>query len=153
MTYGTIYSIFDLMQDTIARQEDIYDDYYEYKKAGNMLEAKRIFSLIKTMDTAIDGYHKLIVNYVNSADSVVDDFDDEFEEFLEDNIYDLDDCYEYGYSDEAIEEIKKEARSKFIIDMWSSVIDDNFCSNDEAIQTFINGFAKIDLYLYIISKS
>ena len=153
MTYSTIYSIFDLMQDTIARQDDIYDDYYEYKKAGNMLEAERIFSLIKTMDVAIDGYHKLIVNYVNSADSLVDDFDDEFEEFLEDNIYDLDDCYEYGYCEEAIEEIKKEARSEFIIKMWSCVIDDNFCSNDEAIQNFINGFSKIDLYLYIISKS
>ena len=153
MKYGTIYSIFDLMQETTARQQDLYDDYFEYKNAGNTLEAKKVFSVIKTMDMAIAEYHKLIVNYVNSADALVDDFDDEFEEFLEDNIYDLDDYYEYGYSDEAIEELKEEARAEFMIRLWSSVIDDNFYSNDEAIQSFINGFNKIDLYLYIISKS
>ena len=153
MTYLMIYRIFDLMQETQKALDDINELRMSLKKQGKYAETEGLIEAETKMTSAILAYHDLIVRYVNSADALIDDFDDEFEEFLEDNIYDLDDYYEYGYSDEAIEEIKKEARSRFIIDMWSCVIDDNFYSNDEAIQTFINGFSKIDLYLYIIYKS
>lgn len=154
MTYGTIYSIFDLMQDTLAREQDLYDDYFEYKNAGNMIEAEKINSLIKIMDTAINGYHQLIVNYVNSADALVDDFDEEINVFLENNkYYNYMEWYEYDYSDEIIAVLKEEIFSDFIRDLYSAVVDDDFYSSDEAIQGFINGFSKIDLYLYVINKS
>lgn len=152
MTYSMIYNIFDLMQNTQKALDDINELRINLKKQCKYAEAEGLLEAEAKMTSAILGYHDLIVRYVNSADALIDDFDDEFEEFLEDNIYDLDDCYEYGYCEEAIEEIKKEARRTFIIEMWSSVIEDNFYNRDEAIQTFINGFSKIDLYLYIISK-
>lgn len=152
MTYSMIYNIFDLMQNTQKALDDINELRMSLKKQGKYAETEGLLEAETKMTSAILGYHDLIVRYVNSADALIDDFDDEFEEFLEDNIYDLDDYYEYGYSEEAIEEIKKEARRTFIIEMWSSVIEDNFYNRDEAIQTFINGFSQIDLYLYIISK-
>lgn len=153
MTYSIINNIFDLMQDTQKALDDINELRLSLKKRGKHTEAEGLEEVEAKMTSAILGYHDLIVRYVNSADALVDDFDDDFEEFLEDNIYDLNDCYEYGYSEEAIEEIKNEARKTFMIEMWTSVIDDNFNSSDEKIQAFINGFSKIDLYLYIISKS
>lgn len=153
MTYSMICNIFDLMQDTQKALDDINELRMSLKKQGKYAEAEGLEEVEAKMTSAILGYHKLIVRYVNFADALlIDDFGDEFEEFLEDNIYDLDDCYEYGYCEEAIEEIKKEARRKFIIEIWSSVVDDNFYNRDEAIQTFINGFSKLDLYLYIVSK-
>lgn len=153
MTYRMIVNIFDLMQETQKAFDDISDLRINLKKQGKYAESEGLLKAEAKMTSAILSYHDLIVKYVNSADALIDDFDDDFERFLEGNIYDLDDCYEYGYSEEAIEEVKTEARERFIIDMWTSVIDDNFYSRDEAIQTFINGFNKIDLYLYIISKS
>lgn len=153
MTYSMVSNIFDLMQDTQKALDDINELRMNLKKQGKYAETDGLLEAETRMTSAILGYHDLIVRYVNSADALIDDFDDEFEEFLEENIYDLGDYYEYGYCEEAIEEIKKETRGTFIIKMWSSVIDDNFYSSDEAIQSFINGFNKIDLYLYIISKS
>lgn len=153
MKYGTIYSIFELMQDTIKNSQNLYDDYFEYKKAGSIVEAEKVHSLIKTMDTAISGYHQLIVNYVNSADALVDDFDDDIDYFLEKNKY-----YTYAkwnennYSDDTIDALKEEVFSEFIRDLYSAVVDNDFNSNDEKIQAFINDFSKIDLYLYIVSK-
>ena len=153
MKYGTIYSIFDLMQDTIARQQDLYDDYYDYKNTGNMLEAEKINSLIKTMDTAIAGYHDLVVNYVNSSDALVDDFYDEIDIFLENNrYYSYREWYEYNYCDETIQALKQEVFSEFISELYSAVVNDGFYSSDEKIQAFINGFSKVDLYLYVVSK-
>lgn len=154
MTYSMICNIFDLMQDTQKALDDINELRMSLKKQGKYAEAEGLEEVEAKMTSAILSYHNLIVRYVNFADALlIDDFGEEFEEFLEDNIYDLDDYYEYGYSDEAIEELKEEARTEFLIEMWTSVIDNNFYSSDEAIQTFINGFSKIDLYLYIIHKS
>lgn len=153
MKYGTIYSIFDLMQETIRNSQNLYDDYFEYKNAGNITEAEKVFSVINTMDVVINGYHQLIVNYVNSKDAIVDDFDEEFNIFLENNkYYPYMEWYDYKYSDEAIEEEKKEIFSDFVRELYSAVVDDDFYSSDEKIQAFINGFSKIDLYLYIVSK-
>ena len=153
MKYRTIYSIFDLMQDTTARQQDLYDDYFEYKNAGNIFEAKKVFSVIKTMDMAIAEYHKLIVGYVNSSDALVDDFDDEIDFFLESNkYYSYRDWYEYNYCDETIQALKEEVFSEFISELYSAVVNDNFYSSDEKIQAFINGFSKVDLYLYVVNK-
>lgn len=154
MKYSTINSIFDLMQDTIARQQDLYDDYYEYKKAGKITEAEKIFSLIKTMDTVINGYYQLIVNYVKTEKPFIDDFNEDINIFLERNgYYTYKEWREYNYSEETIEVLEKEIFSDFIHELYIAIVDDDFYTSDEKIQAFINGFSKIDLYLYVISKS
>jgi hypothetical protein len=141
------------MLETQKVLDEISETRLNLKKQGNYAEADDLLKAEAKMTSAILNYHGLIAKYVKSENALIDDFDEEFEEFLENNIYNLDVYYEYGYSDEAIEEIKKAMRKEFMIEMWTSVIDDNFNSSDETIQTFINGFSKIDLYLYIISKS
>ena len=153
MKYGTINSIFDLMEDTLARQYDLYDDYYEYKKAGNLGESAKVFSLIKAMDIVINEYHQLIVNFVKTDKPRIDDFDDDVKIFLErNNYYSHTEWRRCNYSEELIESLEKDIFADFIHELRLSVIDDNFCSSDKAIQEFINGFVKIDLYLYILSK-
>lgn len=153
MNYKTINNIFELMLETQKVLDEISETRLNLKKQGSYAEADDLLKAEAKMTSAILNYHGLIAKYVKSENALIDDFDDDFEEFLEDNIYDLNDCYEYGYSKEAIEEIKNEARKTFMIEMWTSVIDNNFYSSDETIQNFINGFSKIDLYLYIINKS
>lgn len=103
MTYSMISNIFDLMQDTQKALDDINELRMNLKKQGKYAETDGLLEAETRMTSAILGYHDLIVRYVNSADALIDDFDDEFEEFLEDNIYDLGDYYEYGYCEEAIE--------------------------------------------------
>lgn len=152
MTYSMIYNIFDLMQETIKAFDDISELRINLKKQCKFAEAEGLLEAEKKITSVLFTYKNLIEQYVNSADALIDDFDDEFEEYLEDNIYDLSDYYEYDYSDEAINEVKAEARKDFYSIIWSSVTEDNFHNIDKDIQAFINGFNKIDLYLYIISK-
>lgn len=152
MTYKMIVNIFDLMQETQNALDDINELRISLKKQGRLAETEGLLEAEARMTSVLFTYDNLIENYVKSADALIDDFDDEFEEFLEDNIYDLDDYYEYGYSDDAINEIKAETRRDFILTIWSSVVEDNFYNSDKDIQAFINGFNKIDLYLYIVSK-
>lgn len=152
MTYSMIGSIFDLMQDTIKALEDISELRINLKKQGRFAEREGLLEAEAKMTSVLFTYKNLIERYVNSADALIDDFDDDFEEYLENNIYDLDDYYEYGYSDEAINEIKAEDRRDFLFEIWSSVVEENFYNSDKKIQAFINGFNKLDLYLYIISK-
>lgn len=152
MTYKMIVNIFDLMQETQKALDDINELRISLKKQGRLAETEGLLEAEARMTSVLFTYDNLIEGYVKSADALIDDFDDEFEEFLEDNIYDLDDYYEYGYSDDAINEIKAETRREFILTIWSSVVEDNFYNSDKDIQAFINGFNKIDLYLYIVSK-
>lgn len=152
MTYKMIVNIFDLMQDTQKAIDDINELRINLKKQGKFAETEGLLEAEARMTVVLSTYSNLIEDYVKSADTLIDDFDDEFEEYLENNIYDFDDYYEYGYSNEAINEIKAEARRSFFNTIWSSVVEDNFYNNDKGIQAFINGFNKIDLYLYILSK-
>lgn len=152
MNYKMIVNIFDLMQDTQKALDDINELRMSLKKQGRLAETEGLLEAETRMTWVLFTYSNLIESYAKSADALIDDFDDDFEEYLEDNIYDLNDYYEYGYSDEAINEIKAEARKEFISTIWSSVVEDNFYNRDKDIQAFINGFSKIDLYLYIISK-
>lgn len=152
MTYKMIVNIFDLMQETQKALDDINELRISLKKQGRLAETEGLLEAEARMTSVLFTYDNLIEGYVKSADALIDDFDDEFEEFLEDNIYDLDDYYEYGYSDDAINEIKAETRREFILTIWSSVVEDNFFNTDKDIQAFINGFNRLDLYLYIISK-
>ena len=152
MTYSMIYNIFNLMQETQKSLDDIGEMRLSLKKQGRLIEAENLLDAEKKMVAVLSSYRDIIIDYVNSADTLVDDFDEEFEEFLEDNIYDLEDYYENGSSNDAINEAKEETRRDFIAIIWSSVIEENFYNRDETIQTFINGFSQIDLYLYIISK-
>lgn len=153
MDYRTINKIFDLMLET-EEQNSALDEIRRVKKAkGEVLAVETILSTQKAMTTAILSYHNLIMDYVNSAEAVIDDFDEDINVFLENNkYYSYNEWNEYKYSDEAIAELKEIVFSQFISELYSAVIDDNFYSSDEAIQSFINGFSKIDLYLYILSK-
>ena len=152
MNYKMVANIFDLMEETQKALDDINELRMSLKKQGRLAETEGLLEAETRMTAVLFTYGNLIEGYVKSADALVDDFDDEFEEFLEDNIYDLDDYYEYGYSDDAINEIKAETRREFILTIWSSVVEDNFFNTDKDIQAFINGFNRLDLYLYIISK-
>lgn len=152
MTYKMIVNIFDLMEETIKALNDISELRISLKNQGKLAETERLLEAETRMTSVLFTYSNLIECYVKSADALIDDFDDDFEEYLENNIYDLDDYYEYGYSNEAINEIKAEVRRSFFNTIWSSVVEDNFYNNDKGIQAFINGFNKIDLYLYILSK-
>ena len=153
MDYKTINNIFDLMLETEEQSGELDIIRRTAKTKGDVLAVETILSTQKAMTTAILGYHNLIVDYVNSADAVIDDFDEDIDVFLENNkYYSYDEWNEYKYSDEAIVELKEIVFSQFISELYSAVIDDNFYSSDEAIQSFINGFSKIDLYLYILSK-
>lgn len=149
MTYSAIYNIFNLMQDTQKAIDSISELRLNLKKQGKYTEMEGLIEAEVKMSRAILNYHELIARYVISNTAFVDNFDDEFEAFLEDNIYNLDDC---GYNSEETEGVKKELRRSFIKNIWSSVIDDDFYNEDEKIQAFINGFDKLDLYLYILSK-
>lgn len=152
MTYEMIVNIFDLMEETQKVLDDINELKMSLKKQNRLAETEGLLEAETRMAAVLFTYSNLIEGYVKSADILIEDFDDEFEEFLEDNIYDLDDYYEYGYSDEVINEIKAEIRRKFILTIWSSVVEDNFYNRDKDTQAFINGFNRLDLYLYIISK-
>ena len=153
MDYKTINNIFDLMLETEERSGELDIIRRTAKAKGDVLAVETILSTQKAMTTAILSYHNLIVDYVNSAESVIDDFDEDIDVFLENNkYYSYNEWNEYKYSDEAIAELKEIVFSQFISELYSAVIDDNFYSSDEAIQSFINGFSKIDLYLYILSK-
>lgn len=152
MNYKMVVNLFDLMEETQKALDDINELRMSLKKQGRLAETEGLLKAETRMTAVLFTYGNLIEGYVKSADALVDDFDDEFEGYLENNIYDFDDYYKYGYSNEAINEIKAETRRSFFNTIWSSVVEDNFYNSDKDIQAFINGFNKIDLYLYIISK-
>lgn len=154
MEYRIINNIFDLMQETIKQVDALYEEKTKAKNKGDAITVKAIDEAITVMNVAINEYHGLICNYVNSKNALIDDFDDEINEFLEENGYfnDIEDYIKYGYSDDSIREEKKEIFKDFIGALFSAVVDDDFNSNDDEIQTFIDGFDKLDLYLYILSK-
>ena len=152
MEYKTIYNIFNLMQETQKALDDIGDLRTNLKKQGRLTEAENLFDAEKRIMAVLSSYRDIIINYVNSAECIVDDFDEEFEEFLKDNIYDLKDYYENDCSNDAINDAKEEARRDFIATIWASVIEENFYNRDETIQAFINSFSQIDLYLYITDR-
>lgn len=152
MTYKMVSNIFDLMQDTIKALDDVGGTRVNLKKQGKLAEAEALLKAEAGMTSILFTYKGLIENYVKSADAIVDDFDDDFEQYLEGNIYDLEDYYYYGYCEDAINEIKAEMREKFYCIIWSSVVEENFYNMNKDIQAFIDGFNKLDLYLYIISK-
>lgn len=152
MTYKMIVNIFDLMQDTIKALDDIGETRVNLKKQGRLAEAKDLLKAEAEMTSVLFTYKGLIENYVKSANAVIDDFDDDFEQYLEGNIYDVEDYDYYGYDEDIICEIKAEMREKFYCIIWSSVVEENFYNMNKDIQAFIDGFDRLDLYLYIISK-
>lgn len=153
MEYKTISDIFYMMKETEEQNFNLDDIRLEAKARGDVLEVENILKVQSAMTTVILKYHSLICDYVHSKEALIDDFDDEIKEFLEENkYYPYDDWNDYKYSDEAIEEEKKEIFKEFIHTLHSAVVDDDFYSNDKQIQEFINRFSKIDLYLYILSK-
>ena len=152
MTYEMINNIFDLMQNTIKGLNDVDEIRVNLKKQGKHTETENLLKIETNLTSVLLTYRGLIENYVKSANAVIDNFDDDFEQFLEGNIYDLEDYYYYGYCEDAISEIKAEMREKFYCIIWSSVVEENFYNMNKDVQAFINGFDRLDLYLYIISK-
>lgn len=152
MTYEMINNIFDLMQNTIKGLNDVDEIRVNLKKQGKHTETEDLLKAEAKLTSVLLTYRNLIENYVKSADALIDNFDDDFEQYLEGNIYDVEDYGYYGYDEDEIREIKAEMREKFYCIIWSSVVEENFYNMNKDIQAFINSFDKLDLYLYIISK-
>ena len=152
MTYKEISDIFYIMREQERDICTLDEIRINLRKKGRMQEAEMISNAQCYLTATILKYHTLISEYAESEGALIEDFTDEINEFLEyNNYFPYMEWNEYKYSREAIQEEKQEIFKDFTYTLYYIIIENNFHTEDKAIQAFINNYSKLDLYLYILT--
>ena len=152
MDYLTFVGIFSLMEDSQTMLNAVGDEREALKKQYKIAESKSLYEVEKTLTKTVNTYRDILIDCIASGDILIDDFDDDLENYLNSHIYNLDDFYEYGYPEDAIDEIKQKQKEGFLMALWSSVVEDDFYNSDSDIQGFINNYPKIDIFMYTVDR-
>lgn len=137
MKYTDINKIFD----TFRNAEREFDILNELEKT------EAIKDLLKSLDKVCENCFNLIVQYIKENEKEIEDFSEDIDEYIIDNVYNDDVSFEDLYID-----YKEDLRHRVQLDLYNAVVDNARVTKDEKLQQFIYSLPDIDLFLYLVKN-
>ena len=130
----------------------IFDTFRNAEKEFNILnemeKTEAIKGLLKSLDKVCENCFNLIVEYIKENEKEIEDFSEDIDEYIIDNVYKDDDVsFEELYID-----YKREIQHSIQLDLYNAVVDNARVTKDEKLQQFINSLPDLDLFLYLVKN-